>query len=98
MSPTNVLLRAVLRLCFGCACAACLRQDTETGNTFRGIVLKWSEPENAREPDKRWRLYVFKVTVAVTVAVAVAVAVTVTVTVTVAVITVTVTVDVTSSF
>jgi smad nuclear-interacting protein 1 len=29
-------------------------------NTFNGVVLKWSEPADARIPSKRWRLYVFK--------------------------------------
>ncbi|RUS21551.1 hypothetical protein BC937DRAFT_92287 [Endogone sp. FLAS-F59071] len=29
-------------------------------NTFKGVVLKYSEPAEARKPSKRWRLYVFK--------------------------------------
>ncbi|KAJ3615906.1 hypothetical protein Zmor_012205 [Zophobas morio] len=33
---------------------------TQETNTYRGIVLKYSEPEEARMPSKRWRLYVFK--------------------------------------
>ena len=37
-----------------------LAEDTETGNMYRGIVLKFSEPPDARNPDKRWRFYVFK--------------------------------------
>jgi smad nuclear-interacting protein 1 len=37
-----------------------LAKDTETGNMFRGIVLKFSEPIDARNPNKRWRLYCFK--------------------------------------
>ena len=37
-----------------------LNKDTSTGNTYRGITLKWSEPSDARKPDKHWRLYVFK--------------------------------------
>eukprot|EP00612_Vaucheria_litorea_P007644 CAMPEP_0171470260 /NCGR_PEP_ID=MMETSP0946-20130122/62_1 /TAXON_ID=109269 /ORGANISM="Vaucheria litorea, Strain CCMP2940" /LENGTH=227 /DNA_ID=CAMNT_0011999643 /DNA_START=199 /DNA_END=882 /DNA_ORIENTATION=- len=37
-----------------------LSKDTKTGNIYKGIVLKWSEPEDSRTPTKRWRLYVFK--------------------------------------
>lgn len=37
-----------------------LAEDAETGNTFNGVVLKWSEPPEARKPMKKWRLYVFK--------------------------------------
>jgi smad nuclear-interacting protein 1 len=29
-------------------------------NTFRGVVLKYHEPPEARKPAKTWRLYVFK--------------------------------------
>jgi len=29
-------------------------------NTIDGIALKWVEPPEARQPTKRWRLYVFK--------------------------------------
>jgi smad nuclear-interacting protein 1 len=29
-------------------------------NTFRGVVLKYNEPPEARKPTKSWRLYVFK--------------------------------------
>jgi len=29
-------------------------------NRFNGVVLKWSEPTDARIPTKRWRLYMFK--------------------------------------
>lgn len=29
-------------------------------NTYRGVVLKFSEPPEARMPAKRWRLYIFK--------------------------------------
>lgn len=29
-------------------------------NTFKGVVLKYSEPPEARKPTKKWRLYVFK--------------------------------------
>ncbi|NXG89547.1 SNIP1 protein, partial [Stercorarius parasiticus] len=34
-----------------------LLEDT---NTFRGVVIKYSEPPEARIPKKRWRLYPFK--------------------------------------
>ena len=27
---------------------------------FRGVMLKFSEPDDARTPTHRWRLYVFK--------------------------------------
>lgn len=37
-----------------------LAKDTTTGNVYKGIVLKWSEPADARAPSLRWRLYVFK--------------------------------------
>jgi len=29
-------------------------------NTFKGIVLKYSEPPEARKPTQKWRIYVFK--------------------------------------
>ncbi|RUS22935.1 SMAD/FHA domain-containing protein, partial [Jimgerdemannia flammicorona] len=29
-------------------------------NTYKGVVLKYSEPAEARKPTKKWRLYVFK--------------------------------------
>ncbi|KAM9320802.1 smad nuclear-interacting protein 1 [Gastrophryne carolinensis] len=32
----------------------------EDANTFRGVVIKYSEPPEARNPKKRWRLYPFK--------------------------------------
>ncbi|XP_078537342.1 smad nuclear-interacting protein 1 [Lissotriton helveticus] len=34
-----------------------LLEDT---NTFRGVVIKYSEPPESRVPKKRWRLYPFK--------------------------------------
>ncbi|OQR96260.1 hypothetical protein ACHHYP_16542 [Achlya hypogyna] len=37
-----------------------LAKDNLTGNTKNGVVMKWCEPPEARVPDKRWRLYVFK--------------------------------------
>ncbi|XP_061455436.1 smad nuclear-interacting protein 1-like isoform X1 [Rhineura floridana] len=32
----------------------------EDSNTFRGVVIKYSKPPEARIPKKRWRLYPFK--------------------------------------
>jgi smad nuclear-interacting protein 1 len=34
-----------------------LLKDT---NTYKGVVIKYSEPTEARKPKRRWRLYVFK--------------------------------------
>lgn len=34
-----------------------LADDT---NTFRGIVIKYNEPPEARKPKLKWRLYPFK--------------------------------------
>lgn len=33
---------------------------TEDRNTVNGVVIKYSEPEEARKPKRRWRLYPFK--------------------------------------
>lgn len=33
---------------------------TEDTNTFNGVVIKYSEPPEARKPKRRWRLYPFK--------------------------------------
>ncbi|KAL8584352.1 hypothetical protein ACOMHN_031972 [Nucella lapillus] len=33
---------------------------TEDTNTFRGVVVKYNEPAEARKPKRRWRLYGFK--------------------------------------
>ncbi|XP_046685159.1 smad nuclear-interacting protein 1-like [Homalodisca vitripennis] len=33
---------------------------TEDANTFNGVVIKYSEPPEARRPKRRWRLYPFK--------------------------------------
>jgi len=33
---------------------------TEDTNTFRGVVIKYSEPPEARKPKKHWRFYPFK--------------------------------------
>lgn len=37
-----------------------LAGDDKTGNVYNGILLKFSEPPEARVPNTRWRLYVFK--------------------------------------
>lgn len=34
-----------------------LAKDT---NIFKGVVIKYNEPEDSRKPDKRWFLYPFK--------------------------------------
>ncbi|KAF5278625.1 hypothetical protein FQA39_LY00667 [Lamprigera yunnana] len=33
---------------------------TEERNSYRGVVIKYSEPPEARKPKRRWRLYPFK--------------------------------------
>ena len=37
-----------------------LASDERTGNVYNGILLKFSEPPEARAPNTRWRLYVFR--------------------------------------
>jgi smad nuclear-interacting protein 1 len=37
-----------------------LAKDKATGNVQNGVVMKWSEPAEARVPQRRFRLYVFK--------------------------------------
>lgn len=37
-----------------------LAKDTETGNVYKGVVLKFKEPPEARAPNTQWRFYVFK--------------------------------------
>eukprot|EP00979_Chaetoceros_neogracilis_P002935 scaffold492_cov247-Chaetoceros_neogracile.AAC.8 len=37
-----------------------LANDDKTGNVYNGVLLKFSEPPEARTPLTRWRLYVFK--------------------------------------
>ena len=37
-----------------------LAKDDEKGNVYKGVVLKFSEPPEARAPNTQWRLYVFK--------------------------------------
>ena len=36
--------------------------NIEQGNVYNGVLLKFSEPPEARAPNTRWRLYVFKKT------------------------------------
>ncbi|XP_033635759.1 smad nuclear-interacting protein 1-like [Asterias rubens] len=33
---------------------------TEDSNTYRGVVIKYNEPPEARKPKRKWRFYVFK--------------------------------------
>jgi len=37
-----------------------LANDETTGNLYNGVLLKFSEPPEARVPNTRWRFYVFK--------------------------------------
>jgi smad nuclear-interacting protein 1 len=37
-----------------------LATDMETGNLYKGVVLKFKEPPEARTPNTQWRFYVFK--------------------------------------
>ena len=37
-----------------------LAKDDEKGNIYKGVVLKFSEPPEARAPNTQWRFYVFK--------------------------------------
>lgn len=37
-----------------------LAKDTQTGNMYNGVLLKFTEPPEARTPNTRWRLYVFR--------------------------------------
>jgi smad nuclear-interacting protein 1 len=37
-----------------------LAKDEGSGNMYKGVVLKFSEPPEARAPNTQWRLYVFK--------------------------------------
>ena len=37
-----------------------LAGDTQTGNVHNGVTLKFTEPPEARVPNTRWRLYVFR--------------------------------------
>ena len=37
-----------------------LAKDTESGNVYKGVLLKFKEPPEARAPNTQWRFYVFK--------------------------------------
>jgi smad nuclear-interacting protein 1 len=37
-----------------------LAKDDDKGNVYKGVLLKFSEPPEARAPNTQWRLYVFK--------------------------------------
>ena len=37
-----------------------LAKDDDKGNVYKGVVLKFSEPPEARAPNTQWRFYVFK--------------------------------------
>lgn len=37
-----------------------LAKDEHAGNMYKGVVLKFSEPPEARAPNTQWRFYVFK--------------------------------------
>ena len=39
---------------------ALVSKDMKTGGTYKGVVLKFSEPPEARAPNTLWRFYVFK--------------------------------------
>lgn len=31
-----------------------LAKDAQTGNVYKGVVLKWTEPDDARKPERGW--------------------------------------------
>ena len=37
-----------------------LAKDSVTGNVYKGVILKWTEPLDAKVPSRGWRVYVFK--------------------------------------
>jgi len=37
-----------------------LAEDDKTGNMYNGVLLRFTEPPEARTPNTKWRLYVFK--------------------------------------
>ena len=37
-----------------------LAKDVVTGNVYNGVILKWTEPLDAKAPSRGWRVYVFK--------------------------------------
>jgi smad nuclear-interacting protein 1 len=42
------------------ALSGAFSSDQERGSLYKGVLLKFSEPPEARAPNTRWRLYVFK--------------------------------------
>ena len=42
------------------AASGALTKDKAAGNMFNDVLLKWSEPPEARVPTLNWRLHVFK--------------------------------------
>ena len=43
-----------------CSIGKFLGSLTADTNTFKGVVIKYNEPEDARKPTTFWRLYPFK--------------------------------------
>jgi smad nuclear-interacting protein 1 len=37
-----------------------LSKDVQSGNMYKGVILKFKEPPEARAPNTQWRFYVFK--------------------------------------
>ena len=37
-----------------------LAEDQRTGNVYKGVVMKWSEPPDAATPKLHWQLHIFK--------------------------------------
>lgn len=37
-----------------------LAEDQRTGNVYKGVVMKWSEPPDAATPKLQWQLHIFK--------------------------------------
>jgi smad nuclear-interacting protein 1 len=37
-----------------------LAKDMQSGNVYKGVLLKFKEPPEARAPNTQWRFYVFK--------------------------------------
>lgn len=57
MKPTEEETEEVEKEGVNLGLSGALAEDT---NTFNGIVIKYSEPPEARKPKRRWRFYVFK--------------------------------------
>ena len=56
-SPASVTAGAPRRIEPNYVPSGALAAET---NTVRGVVLKYSEPPEAKKPTKKWRLHVFK--------------------------------------